>query len=93
MKLALPPDHGGAMRELPNGRGFLRVVGASGGPTAPQRPSTPPQVVPSPVAPVAVPIVASAATDPSGQLDLFAWRPKPAPKGQLNLFGDPMEGV
>ncbi|TKD03050.1 IS1 family transposase [Polyangium fumosum] len=69
-------------RELPNGRGFLRVVGggkasagSSHGPIMP-----PPVVAPAaPVEPVA---------DPTGQLDLLSWRPrsKPEPKGQLSLF-------
>ena len=36
------------------------------------------------------------AADPTGQLDLFAWRPKakplPPPGTQLNLFGEPEGG-
>ena len=74
----------GPARALPNGRGFLRVVGAKGG-TAPQNPGATPPPVPSPVAP-AMPVMAAATTEAKGQLDLLAWRPKPKPKGQLNLF-------
>ena len=85
VKLAFPPGYVSPVRELPNGRGFLRVVGASGGPSAPQSPATPSPIAPSVVAPVEVSI---AAADPSGQLDLFAWRPKARPKGQLSLFGE-----
>lgn len=83
----------GPARELPNGRGFLRVVpnGApSPGPTPPG-PATPPA---APAAPV--PAVASAGSAPAAppvddrQLDLFAWKPRPAKRlepGQLSLFG------
>ena len=89
VKLAFPPGYVSPVRKLPNGRGFLRVVGASGGPTAPQSPATLGPVVPVEVASVAV----AASADPSGQLDLLTWRPKARPKGQLNLFGDPSEGT
>jgi len=73
-------------RELPNGRGFLRVVpGAGPAVLAAPSPSAPPAV--AAVAPV------EPSADPTGQLDLLAWRPRPAkpapPHGtQLNLFGD-----
>lgn len=83
-------------RELPNGRGFLRVVGGSAsqakalpapGPAlvAPAAPATPTVQIPSPVA-----------AGPAGQLDLLAWTPPPPPAPvpvksrrpvQLNLFG------
>ena len=88
VKLALPPGHVSAARELPNGRGFLRVVGASGGGTAPQSPTTP--ATPPPVVPVEprVHVTVPVASGPAGQLDLLAWRPKARPKGQLNLFGE-----
>ena len=91
VKLALPPWHVSPVRELPNGRGFLRVVGgatSTAASTAPQSPAAPPPVVPSPVVPVAAPVSSVASADPTGQLDLLAWRPKPRPMGQLNLFGD-----
>jgi hypothetical protein len=78
-----------ASRPLPNGRGFLRVVPSRSGPATPT--PAPGPAAPSPVAPAA---------DASGQLDLFAWRPRPAaspvvppapskrlPPGQLSLFG------
>ena len=70
-------------RELPNGRGFLRVV--DGGKA---KPVTPPPIAPTPV-PVAA--VAAPVIDAKGQLDLLSWRPKPrAPgqTGQLSLFDD-----
>ena len=50
-------------RELPNDRGFLRIVLRAGGPAAPSPPPTPP------AAPV--PTVTSTA-DPTGQLDLLS---------------------
>ncbi|MDC0746019.1 transposase [Polyangium mundeleinium] len=69
-------------RELPNGRGFLRVV--SGGKSAPSEPTpaAPPSV------PVAAPVAASAVpvSDENGQLDLFAWKPRHLPSIQLGLF-------
>jgi hypothetical protein len=74
-------------RPLPNGRGFLRVVLGPGG-----SPSSP---APAPTPATAAPVAPSA--DPSGQLDLLAWRPRPEapvapskrlpPPGQLDLFG------
>lgn len=73
-------------RELPNGRGFLRVI--SGGKAAPPAP-TPEAPTPAPVAPP------PPVEEPSEQMDLLAWRPRAMPlppKGtQLNLFGDPPE--
>ena len=76
-------------RELPNGRGFLRVVKGGASPSGPSpAPATPP-------AAPAVPI--QAAADAAGQLDLLSWRPRPPepprapakriPWGQLDLFG------
>ncbi|MRG92539.1 transposase [Polyangium spumosum] len=64
-------------RELPNGRGFLRVVGGGKGAS--------PAPTPSPVAPA--PVVAAPVEplfDEKGQGNLLAWRPK----GQLSLFPD-----
>ena len=85
----------GPARELPNGRGFLRVVGGGKGGTAPQNPGATPPPVPAPVAPVA-PAASVAVAHAPGQLDLLAWRappppppppPKPRRMGQLDLFG------
>ena len=89
-------------RELPNGRGFLRLV-SSGGPSAPVAPPPAPPVEPvaasvagTSAEPVTAPPVA---TVDDRQLDLLAWRPRPAappaprepfkrlPPGQLGLFG------
>lgn len=77
----------GTVRELPNGRGFLRVVNGSKGE---QRRHNAP--TPKPAAPAPVPAVAASAgpvADANGQYDLFTWRPKAtplSPKGQLSLF-------
>lgn len=78
--LAIPAPRGAA-RELPNGRGFLRLV--SGG-NAPAGPSPEPAPIP-PAAPAVATVHPSA--DPTGQLDLLSWRPRLPPKGsQLSLF-------
>ncbi|MFS8067998.1 MAG: transposase [Byssovorax sp.] len=62
---------GGTARELPNGRGFLRVVG--GGVSSVPSPHA---WVPSPVAPTAH-VMMPVPPEPNGQLDLLTWRPKP----------------
>ena len=67
-------------RELPNNRGFLRVV--DGGKTKPTTP-TPITPTPAPVAAVAAPVI-----DATGQLDLLSYRPKPRQPVQLSLFDD-----
>jgi IS1 family transposase len=80
----------GTARALPNGRGFLRVVDGGGAPPPP--PVAPPSPPASPVAAVgnssAPAIVEEEKLEPTGQLDLLAWRPRPKPVGQLSLFGD-----
>ncbi|WP_437783304.1 IS1 family transposase [Sorangium sp. So ce1097] len=75
----------GATRELPAGRGFLRVVQGSAAPSPPAGPAPHP---PAPV-PVAATQSAHAPVEPTGQLDLLSWRPKPRKPVQLSLFGDP----
>ena len=72
-------------RELPAGRGFLRVVqGGKATPVAPVQ--VPPPATPiaasmtAPVAPTVEPIA-----DANGQLDLLSWRPR---SKQLFLFSD-----
>ncbi|WP_438038254.1 IS1 family transposase [Sorangium sp. So ce128] len=75
----------GTARELPGGRGFLRVVQGGAAPTPPVAPAPPP---PAPV-PVAASPSVPAPVDPSGQLDLLSWRPKPRKPVQMSLFGDP----
>jgi IS1 family transposase len=70
-------------RELPAGRGYMRVVPSGGGAAAPS-------TTPAPTTPAA-PAVPVAPVEPSGQLDLLSWCPGPAkvlpPKGaQLDLF-------
>ncbi len=93
------PMPAGTSRELPSGRGFLRVVQGGDKPAAPS-----PGPVPPPVAPVAkvaasvASVVSSPAVDVNGQLDLLAWKappPKPRRYAQLDLFGieiDPKGG-
>jgi|SRR6185369_6531126 len=78
-----PRDGTGPVRALPNGRGFLRLVPGGGSP-APQAPTPP---APTPATPVA-PAQAAPAAEPSGQLELLSWRPKPRDPVQLSLFGD-----
>jgi len=83
-------------RALPNGRGFLRVVGSSG-PVAPSPPPVMPPPAPAPPVTPAPPVApAQPSPEPSPQLDLLSWRPKPVapvtpskrlPPGQLSLFG------
>lgn len=71
------------VRALPGGRGFLRLVTASA--PAPKPPAAPPPPAPTPAA-----LAARAPAEPSGQLDLLAWQPKPVerkPWEQLDLFG------
>ena len=82
----------GTARELPNGRGFLRVVGGGSSPAAP-----PPTSGPAPSAPAApvVHVTVPVASGPAGQLDLLSWVAppvKPRPAVQLSLFGIEIEG-
>ena len=73
----------GIARELPNGRGFLRVVGGKSGAPVPTAPApAPTSVAPATAAPAPP---ATRATD-DRQLDLFAWRPGPREPRQLSLF-------
>jgi IS1 family transposase len=82
-------------RELPNGRGFLRVVAGSGGPSAPPGPAPVPPVAPAVTVASAASVEPAPAppVEPGAQLDLLAWRPRPIapsrllPPGQLSLFG------
>lgn len=76
-------------RELPNNRGFLRVVQTSaGGPSPSPAPPMPPVPASAAVAPAA-----GAVVDESGQLDLLSWRaPKREPE-QLSLFPAPLDGI
>ena len=91
--IAVPKPEGTA-RELPNGRGFLRLVpGPGGASSAPSPAPTPPD---APIAPVPAVASSGAPTAPAEpiaappvddrQLDLFAWKPRPR---QLTLFGEP----
>jgi hypothetical protein len=97
----------GPARELPNGRGFLRVVGGTSSPAKPPPAPVPPPAAltasAAPAAPAAptVQIAAPVASGPAGQLDLLSWtRPLPPPAPvpvrprrpvQLNLFGIEIE--
>jgi hypothetical protein len=75
-------------RELPGGRGFLRVVGGTSSPSS-STPTSPGPMPPSPAAPrehVTVPV----SSGPAGQMDLLAWiapPAKPRRMAQLDLFG------
>ena len=71
-------------RELPGGRGFLRVVGGNGAPTPSPMPEAP---TPAPVAPTVQ--GDAVAAEPSGQLDLLSWTPRPRNPVQFTLFGEP----
>ncbi len=82
-------------RELPEGRGFLRVVPSGGGGSTPAAPFPPGPAPASPAPPALMPAEAMpAVAEPRGQLDLLAWRPRPAaaarplppPGTQLDLF-------
>jgi IS1 family transposase len=78
-------------RELPAGRGFLRVVGAASSPSSPT-----PGPMPPPVAPVEprVHVTVPVASGPAGQMDLLAWiapAPKPRRYVQMDLFGIEIE--
>jgi IS1 family transposase len=98
----------GTIRELPNGRGFLRVVGGVGGGKGnPPAPAPSPPAAPAAALPPAGAASTSAAPAASGQasagaagapgaatpevdprqLDLFGWKPRRLPEGQLSLFG------
>jgi IS1 family transposase len=73
----------GPARALPNGRGFLRLVG--GGGAAPKGPGPSPAPTPTP----ALAAVPEAPPAEDRQLDLFAWKPRLPPVGtQLELFGE-----
>lgn len=74
----------GTARELPNGRGFLRVV-AGRQETAPAPPP------PASVATSEASAAPSAGPADDRQLDLFSWKPKPRGPVQFTLFGDPEE--
>ncbi len=84
----------GSARELPNGRGWLRVVDGNGAPSAPSAgpaPAGTPQAAPPVPASAAAP---DCAPVDDRQLSLLDWKPRPAnplpPKGtQLSLFGEP----
>lgn len=92
--LKFPPGRAtGPVRELPNGRGFLRVVGGPGAPGS--DPASP-----DPADPV-LPAMVEARGEPIGedpQLKLFLWKPPPPPpptkriaSEQLGLFGIDLE--
>jgi IS1 family transposase len=71
-------------RALPEGRGFLRLVpgGAANATMHAPEPVEPPPV---PVAPVVAPVAQTAVTvEPTGQMDLFAWKPKSRESEQTN---------
>jgi hypothetical protein len=77
----------GTSRELPGGRGFLRVLPGGNAPSPGPAPATPP------VAAVPGDTTPALRFDADGQADLFSWtapkaRPLPPPGTQLPLFPD-----
>jgi IS1 family transposase len=73
----------GPARELPGGRGFLRLV-AGGAANVVASAPTPVEPPPVPVAAQVVQVTAVVPVEQSGQMDLLSWRPR---KGeQLRLF-------
>jgi IS1 family transposase len=84
------PAQTGPVRQLPGGKGWLRLVSGGSAPSAPTAPTPP--TAPGPASPQAEPPMpqpADASRQPPGQLDLLSWRPKPTTPVQLSLFGDP----
>ncbi|WP_437980425.1 IS1 family transposase [Sorangium sp. So ce117] len=77
----------GTARELPGGRGFLRVVQGGAAPSPPSAPAPPPSP-PKPAAPSSAAPDAVRPAGPPGQLDLLTWRPRPRVPVQLPLFGE-----
>lgn len=80
--LALRPGIMAPARELPNGRGFLRVVQGGKAPGSDPTPEWPAPALPAP------PMTPAARPVDERQLDLFAWRPRPLPPPgtQLSMF-------
>jgi IS1 family transposase len=81
-------------RELPGGRGFLRVVGGTSSPTGPA--PTSPGPMPPTVAAIdaRVHVTVPVASGPDGQLDLLSWVAppvKPRRYVQMDLFGIEIE--
>jgi IS1 family transposase len=74
-------------RELPNGRGFLQVVGGARGGKGGPTPTSPEPTPAGPREHVTVPV----SSGPAGQMDLLSWRPAsravPPLGTQLDLFG------
>ncbi|WP_437574631.1 IS1 family transposase [Sorangium sp. So ce887] len=84
--LTIPKPEGTA-RELPAGRGWLRVLPGGPATSAPSTPQPPP-VISAPDTPPAAVASAAPPAELSRQLDLFSWRPKPMAPAQMNLFDD-----
>ncbi len=75
-------------RPLPNGRGFLRLVGGASGPS-PSAPTPPPSAAPARPVEAASAVTATALRfDADGQGDLFSWTPPKRDPAQLSLFND-----
>ncbi|MGK4001530.1 IS1 family transposase [Sorangium sp. So ce1036] len=95
--LAIPKPEG-PTRELPAGRGWLRIVSGGPAPSARLSPQPPPMVPPPashphepglPAQPGMLTQPPIAPQAPMCQLDLFSWQPRPQKPIQLSLFGDP----
>jgi hypothetical protein len=72
----------GPARELPNGRGFLRIVPSGGAPPAAPPPAPAPPATPAVAASSGALVLPAAPPAPvdDRQLDLLGWRPKPKPE-------------
>lgn len=77
--LTIPKPEGSA-RELPAGRGWLRLVGGTG---APSPAGAPPAPAPAPARAVELPALRF---DANGQADLFSWTAPKREPVQLSLF-------
>jgi len=83
--LTIPKPEGPA-RELPGGRGWLRVVSSGRRSPAPAPGPVMPPAAPVASVPAAAPAAPALVTDENGQIDLFSWRPAKREMVQIDLF-------
>ena len=95
--VAQPLVHGAPVttsRELPGGRGFLRVVGGTSSPSAPTPGPMPPHAAPVAAVEPRFHVTVPVSSGPAGQMDLLTWiapASKPRRYVQLDLFGVEIE--
>ncbi|AGP42392.1 hypothetical protein SCE1572_52540 [Sorangium cellulosum So0157-2] len=82
------PAQAGPVRQLPGGKGWLRLVSGGSAPSAPVAPQPPPVAAVATNPEPAAPQQPAPRAEPTRQLDLLAWRSKPRQPKQLSLFGD-----